>query len=583
MTSKKLWLLIVLTWMISIVGCQKKENNLVQFVNPLIGTGKSTAANVTDQTFGPESWGQVIPAVSTPFGMTQWTPQTNDSEHNGVAPYYYNGKRIQGFRGSHWLGGSCGKDYGSFTIMPMTGYLRTFASERASIFTHESETSSPAYYSCMLEAYTTFVEMTGTARSGFFRFSYLKNEQAIIWVTPNSDEGKGFLKIDPERREIVGYNPVHHLDRKPGEPAGFCGYFVIRFNQALSNYGCSFQMEDHKGETEISGMPDIGAYAAFDLAANDVILAKVGTSFTGIEAARANLDAEIPHWEFDKTRAETESTWNKTLSTIQLKGGRTEDYTRFYTAMYHALLFPRTFSDVDGTYLVLDGQPSGGKMGKGRVYYDDFLLEQIHKAQLPLVSLVAPERYEDMIKSLSGEPTLQHRRLVALADSALSGLVADSKQIRQKLEGLFNSGSYRQDSVWSDRLPYLYNFIGDPVETQRKVKGILANDYNNYEGGIPGNDHGGQTSAWYVFSAMGFYPFSTDNGQYQLSSPIFSEVTLNLNPKYYPGKELKIITDQNDTSGTFNTVKLNDKNINFVLTQEEIRAGGKLEFSNANR
>jgi putative alpha-1,2-mannosidase len=181
-----------------------------------------------------------------------------------------------------------------------------------------------------------------------------------------------------------------------------------------------------------------------------------------------------------------------------------------------------------------------------------------------------------MMKSLSVEPA----RLVGQADSALQELNEDPTQARQKLDGLFNSGNYRRSAEWRGHLPYLYNLVSDPAETQLKVKQILASDYNNYDGGIPGNDLGGQLSAWYVFSAMGFYPLSTALGHYQLSSPIFSEVKLNLDPDYYPGKGLKIVTDKKDATGTFNTVKLNDKKIDFVLTQEDIRAGGALEFSN---
>ena len=718
MAINKIWLSSALAIVLLMMGCQKKPVNVLQFVNPLIGTGKSSGPSAANHNEGSAAWGLVTPAVSTPFGMTQWTPQTRDTENKGVAPYYYGGNKIEGFRGSHWLGGACTQDYGSFTIMPMTGYLRTFASERASSFLHENEISTPAYYSCMLEDYITFVEMTGTARSGFFRFSYLKKDQAIVLVTPNSDEGRGYIKVDVDKQEIYGYNPVHRIYKESGQPAGFSGYFVIRFNKPLDNYGCYFQMEDHKRQTEISGKTDIGAYAAFDLMGNDVILAKVGTSFTSIESARANMDAEIPHWDFEKTKAETEQLWNSTLSVIQLKGGQTEDYTKFYTALYHSMLFPRTFSDVDGSYPDFDGNTSIKKIEKGHVYYDDFLLWDTHRAQLPLVSLIAPDKYEDMMKSLVLKaeqggwlPNLPMRNSynpamtgdhanMALADAYLKGfdinidraypymlknafeiaegedykngkgrrgikltlengsissedslnvafdnhrqvspaieyamtdfvlsrvaekygkiedagvlykhgrdyltneipmqqlllvsqgaagssdLIGDKKRVRSKLDELFHAGGYWQSNELYYTIPYLYNYVGDPLETQKKVKNILSTEYNNYDGGIPGNDNAGQTSAWYVFSAMGFYPVSPGSGEYQLSSPIFSEVELNLNPKYYPGKRFRITTDNPDSLSTFNMVKLNDKNSEFLLKQEDLRGGGELRFSNSKK
>ena len=636
MNMNKRWFSIALIMLLISTGCQKKTVNVIRYVNPLIGTGKSTGPVVSKHTQGSEAWGQVTPAVSTPFGMTQWTPQTRDTENKSVAPYYYGGKKIQGFRGSHWLGGSYTQDYGSFTIMPMTGYLRTFAKERASSFVHESETSTPAYYSCMLETYNTFVEMTGTARSGFFKFSYLEKSNAIIFITPNSDEGQGYVKIDPDKQEIYGYNPVYRVDKEPGQLAGFSGYFVIRFNKTFSNYGCSFQMEDHKKQTEISGKPDIGAYAAFDILGDDVILAKVGTSFTSIEEARANLNAEIPHWDFEKTKAETEQLWNQTLSAVQLKGGKTEDYTTFYTALYHSMLFPRTFSDVDGSYPEFDGHKAVRKIEEGHVYYDDFFLADAHCAQLSLLSLIAPDKYEDMMKSLvlkaeqggwlpnqpmrntftpdmDGDPAnaalgdaylkgfdiniekaYPYMRKNAFAkDNAMTDFVlsrvaekygkTEDAAILAKQGSVFFSTGIPMQQLWliSQDIPGS-NDLKDPVEIQKKVKNILSTEYTNYDGGIPGNDNAGQTSSWYVFSAMGFYPVSPGSGEYQLSSPIFSEVELNLNPKYYPGKRFKIIANNSDTASTFNTVKLNDKNHAFVLKHEDIRSGGQLVFSNTN-
>lgn len=741
---------LVVTALFLLLACQKKNENLILYVNPMIGTGQSTSPGGARHNQHSESWSQTTPAVSTPFGMTQWTPQTRDTEYKCVSPYYYGAKEIQGFRGSHWLGGSCTQDYGSFTIMPITGYLRTFANERASHYSHEGETSTPAYYSCLLQEYLTFVEMTGTARSGFFRFSYLKEEQAHILITPNSDEGQGYIKIDPEKQEIYGYNPVHRIYQGWGQPAGFSGYFVVKFNRPFNDFGCYFQMENLEKQTEISGKTDIGAYASYKTKKNDIILAKVGTSFTSIEAARANLEAEIPHWDFEKTKSETEQIWNKSLSAVQLKGGKPEDYTKFYTALYHSMLFPRTFSDVDGSYPAFDGNKNIQKIEDGHVYYDDFSLWDTHRAQLPLVSLVAPERYEDMMKSLVlkaeqggwmpifpmwnsyTSAMIGDHANTALGDAYLKGfdididrawpymrknafeisegddyingkgrramkyylengyipledsvkdafhqneqtsrtleyamtddilskvarkygktedaeilakrgrnyqlvfddetksmrgrhldgtwssnynptarasyltegtpmhhlwfvpqdipglfeLIGDKNEVRSRLDELFDTGEYWHANEPCHHIPYLYNLLGDPVETQRKVKHILETEYTPYDGGIPGNDDSGQTSAWYVCSAIGFYPVATGSGEYQLSSPIFSEVTLHLNPDYYPGKKFSIKADGANTTNTFNRVELNGKEIRFVLNHEDLKKGGKLEFSNTEK
>lgn len=548
MTNNKLCLLFALTAILFITGCQKKTENLIRFVDPRIGTGPSTGTESIRQNRDSKIWGLSTPAVSAPFGMTQWTPQTRDAEKKGISPYYYGGLQIQGFRGSHWNESAQTEDYGSFTIMPMTGYLKTFPAERASGFTHENETSSPAYYSCMLLNYMTFVEVTGTTRSGFFKFSFAEGNQAHILITPNSDNGQGYIKVDTVKQEIYGYNPVNRISQESFQDAGFKGYFVVRFNKAFDNYGCYYQMENHKKEIEISAKSDIGAYATFNINLKEVILAKAGTSFTSIEAARANLDAEIPSWDFEKTKAETEKIWNESLSVIQLKGGKAEDYTKFYTALYRSMLFPRTFSDVDGSYPAFDGKKPNRKVEQGHVYYDDFSLNNQRKAQLSLVSLVAPDKYEDILNSA-----------------------------KLKTE----QGGWNSDTILTDiSVPYHYNNSDNPVERQTKVKSILKNDYTCFDGGIPGNDNSGLKSAWYVFSAMGFYPASTESGEYQLSSPIFSEVELNLNPKYYPGGIFRISLDNEDSYKTFNKVELNGKDVPFVLKEKDIQEGGKLKFSN---
>ncbi len=548
MTLKNLIIPITFTAIIFLSGCQKKPVNLIQYVNPLIGTGPSSGPESLEKNQGPEKWGLAIPAVSTPFGMTQWTPQTREGEKKGVSPYYYGGQRIHGFRGTHWLGGSQTSDYGSFTIMPITGYLKTFASERASGYTHDNETSTPAYYSTMLLNYMTLVEITSTTRAGFFKFSYGENSPATILITPNSNEGKGYIKIDPDKNEIYGYNPVSRINQDSISPAGFNGYFVVRFIRPFDKYGCYYQMEDLKNQLEIFGKPDIGAYATFNAKKDEAILAKVGTSFTGIEEARANLDAEIPHWDFNKTRSETEQIWNEALSNIQLEGGKKDDYNTFYTSLYRALLFPRTFSDADGSYPAFAADKPKQKMESGLVYYDDFLMTEEQQAQLSLVRLVAPNRYDDLLTS---------------------------SKLKAKQGGWMMETYLKNKSILDE-----YSLITDPVERQKRVKQIMKTEYNRFDGGIPGNDNAGQKSAWYVWSAMGLYPSAND--EYQLTSPIFGKVQVNLNPKYYSGKTLKIILDDDtDTYKTFGKVELNGNENQFVIRHEDLQKGAKLEYSDS--
>jgi putative alpha-1,2-mannosidase len=143
---------------------------------PYIDTRMGTAASITHTAgmFGKhtEEYGQTLPAVLEPNGMNFWTPQTQDTEIKCKAPYYYKDTKIQGFRNSHWIVGGCTQDYGSMTLMPVSGTLKYLPQDRGSLFSHQEETATPAYYSVLLKDYSIFAEMTGRSRSAIFRFTY---------------------------------------------------------------------------------------------------------------------------------------------------------------------------------------------------------------------------------------------------------------------------------------------------------------------------------------------------------------------------------------------------------------------------
>jgi putative alpha-1,2-mannosidase len=129
--------------------------SLLQYVDPLIGTAPaSTPGALRNSNTGSEEKGQTFPGVGRPFGMTQWTPETRTTKIKCISPYYYNDKFITGFRGSHWMSGSCTQNYGSLTIMPFfTDYPDTIRKSPVSSYIHEKETSTPAYYSVLLDDY----------------------------------------------------------------------------------------------------------------------------------------------------------------------------------------------------------------------------------------------------------------------------------------------------------------------------------------------------------------------------------------------------------------------------------------------
>ena len=357
--------------------------NVVDYVNPLIGTSAR---------------GNTIPAVCVPFAMTQWTPQTRSTEQKCQAPYYFKDKYFSGFRGTHWLSGSCTQDYGSVTIMPVSGHLKTITTDFQCEFAHSQEIASPYFYSIKLSRYNILAEITATARCSIMKFTCNKNDSLYLLVNPNSDKNKAYIKIDRQHHEIVGYNPVYRIYQGWGHRAGFNGYFVIQFSSSLSNTG-TFADSTIFTIDSLRNRKNEGAYAGFKMRKDNPILVKVGTSFSSIEEAKKNLATEIPDWDFETVKNKTKAIWKKNLEKIQVSGGIEKNKKIFYTALYHTMQQPRLFNDVDGTYPKFSQQYNLAKIRKGN-YYDDFSMWDIYRAEIPLYEIIEPSLVNDWVNSV---------------------------------------------------------------------------------------------------------------------------------------------------------------------------------------
>lgn len=384
-----------------LASCQspKNETSLVDYVNPLIGTAPSTTISALKHGEGLENNAQVVPFVTVPFGMTNWTPQTRATETKCVAPYYYTDSLITGFRGSHWLSGSCVQDYGSVSIMPVSGKLKFQAEDRGSAYSHNSENATPYSYQVRLNDYAIEAEMTATKRCGLFRFRFEQGGESHIIINPNSDEAQGFVKIDTVNNEISGYNPVHRIYQGWGEPAGFSGYFVARFSHDFEQCGVFTDSLQQTNTTELANLPELGAYVSFNLKANETVFVQVGTSFSSIDEARKNLEAETKGIDFDQAKANLKTEWETLLGKVRVEGSAEEAKVKFYTALYHSFLHPRTFNDVDGSYPSFAGGSQIMNSGQ-RDYYVDFSMWDTYRASHPLFNLLMPKTNADMMYSL---------------------------------------------------------------------------------------------------------------------------------------------------------------------------------------
>ena len=370
---------------------------LMQYVQPLSGTAPSTTmAALKHSEAGSEKNANTIPAVTLPFAMTQWTPQTRQTERKCVPPYFYKDSMLTGFRASHWLSGSCTQDYGSFTVMPVMGKLKTHASEYAILFSHQDELSTPAYY--QLKAGNIITELTATLRCGLMRFTMRQNDSLHLLVMPNSDFEKGFVEVNAKTGEVWGFNPVHRIYQGWGQPAGFSGWFYMKIDKPIAVSG-TFNEKQIFNSNRIQDQKDIGVYVSVAMKKDEKLLLRIGTSFTSIEAAKMNYVAEVKGKGFDVIRQQATQQWEKELSHISVSTTNNRDKRIFYTALYHAMQQPRLFSNVDGSYPAFGGNEKLMTMKDGQ-YYDDFSMWDIYRAQLPLFEILLPSLSNNFVRSL---------------------------------------------------------------------------------------------------------------------------------------------------------------------------------------
>lgn len=392
--NKKLILLIAFAYIVGISCSNKNEKkfNIVDYVNPMIGT---------------DYHGHTFPGAALPGGMVQLSPDTGTEGWDWSSGYHYSDSSIIGFSHLHRSGMGAG-DWGDILLMPTIGKLKVVPGSKEnpdegyrSRFSHEEEQASPGYYAVFLKDYTIHVKLTVSKRAGFHRYTFPKSDASNILI----DAGHGIredFRMGSEIEivsdtEIVGHRQsqgfVKHKDV----------YFCAKFSKPFKDYG-TWNNENIKALSKKDKGKYIGAYVKYATSENETIEVKVGISYTSIEQARLNLDTEIPDWNFDQTRDNARKTWAEALGKIEIQPSakNSEKYNHeklvtFYTAFYHSLLFPATFSDVDGKYVGLDQQVH---TATGFTYLSDFSFWDTHRAQMPLLTIVEPQRNINVIKTL---------------------------------------------------------------------------------------------------------------------------------------------------------------------------------------
>lgn len=411
-------LLILLTGLTLLISCQKSTSkhtgsikaDYTQFVNPFIGTSKM---------------GHTFPGATAPFGMVQLSPQTNfevmfkeDGKYNSktyeyCAGYQHKDSTIIGFSHTN-LSGTGHSDLGDFLVMPTTGNLildplKTENGDKGfySTFSHDNETASPGYYSVDLDSYNIRVELTTSERVGFHQYTFANPGEAhiildMVYNVYHHDNKNVWTFIRVENDSLVtGYRQTKGWARtkkvffamkysKPFDSYGHKKYDQLTYN---GFYG---RFNERENFPEMAGK-DIRAYFNFAVEANEKIQVKFALSSVSTAGALNNLESEIPHWGFERTKEETKEKWNNELSKIEVKTITEDDKKTFYSALYHTMLSPIIYEDVDGQYRGLDQNIHSSD---GFTNYTVFSLWDTYRALHPLFNIIQPMRNNDMIKSM---------------------------------------------------------------------------------------------------------------------------------------------------------------------------------------
>jgi predicted alpha-1,2-mannosidase len=406
--------------------------NPASLVNPIIGTSGA----VDD-----------FPGADVPFGMVQWSPDTPSRPAGGG--YEYNDKAVTGFSLTHISGPGCAAS-GDIPILPTSGAVGANPGSATTPLDHSAETAKAGSYTLVSDGITS--QLSSTLHTGQGRFTFPKGAQENL-ILKLSDSAAGssntrFQVISPT--EIQGSVTSGNFC---GANDAYTAYFDMKFDQSMTGYGtysnnavsqgakssditknlaprvkqdATLQPKSSIGtrqtrpdvtsktpatktpsattpkvQSKIAAPPVTGAdgaYVSFDPATTQTVQTTVGLSYVSNADAKLNRTTESPTFSYAKTAAAATASWNTILSKIQVGGGDTASEQTFYTAMYHALLHPNVFSDVNGKYAGFDGQVHTA--AKGHAEYANYSGWDIYRSQVQLAAMVAPEQTSDSVRSM---------------------------------------------------------------------------------------------------------------------------------------------------------------------------------------
>jgi predicted alpha-1,2-mannosidase len=370
---------------ISVIGQPKLEkvtspvSSNAQYVNPFIGTG---------------GHGHTYPGATLPFGMVQLSPDTRvDGSWDGCSGYHYSDSTIYGFSHTHLNGTGC-SDYGDIALMPTNGIVTYYNKSYAAKFSHKNETAMAGYYAVKLNNGIQ-CELTSSARVGMHRYRFGPGDknQLVIDLEHRDKALDYYFKIVNDST-IEGYRISEAWAKK--QEIHFYMVFNQKFTSRLWLITDTFKLTSAVKNANINSGHLGKLLLKFDQLNHGELLVKVAISSVSAEGAKKNMLQEIPDWNFEKTKNDAFNSWNKELSKIEIAGGSIQQKKIFYTALYHCMIQPNIYNDVDGQYKGRDGKIY---KAEGFDYYSVFSLWDTFRAWHPLMTIIDRKRTLDFIKT----------------------------------------------------------------------------------------------------------------------------------------------------------------------------------------
>ena len=361
--------------LLTVVSCNPQTDSYTRYVDVKIGTG---------------GHGHVFVGANVPFGMVQLGPTSIPQQWDWCSGYHDSDSTVIGFSHTHLSGTGIG-DLFDVTVMPVVGevtYARGTEEDRLSglwsYADRSEEIARPGYYSVPLARYDILAEMTATNRVGLHRYTFpASTEAGIVFDLEN---GGCWDKATETFLEPCSDNAIRGYRYSKGWADAQRVYFYAEFSKPFTDIAIH----------SVDYMP-LYAKACFSTEADEQIMVKVALSPVSMDGAQANMEAEMPGWDFDATVEAADKAWNRELSKIAVETKDEDALKVFYTALYHSMIAPSTFCDVDGSYRGADGKTYSDP---GYRTYTTFSLWDTYRAAMPLYTIFQSERYVDFINTM---------------------------------------------------------------------------------------------------------------------------------------------------------------------------------------